>query len=112
MNNSRKGINYLLDASGVVLIAVSIYCFWNAYRIRQQLLERAGNDPFAVVFIDKIEPRTTGGIQSEVITLNYQRLRNENAGWILIIAGIILILSALALRRKRDFQTLGISESK
>lgn len=57
MSNSRWPINVLL-LIGVILVAVSVYCFWNAHQIEQQQLEKAGDDPFVRVFTDKIQPET------------------------------------------------------
>ena len=96
-----RPISNLLFAVGLVFVAVSIYCFWNAYQIRQQQLQKAGDDPFVMVFTDKIRPEDTGRGNDEMKRLNNQRLRSENTGWLLIISGPGLLVAISALKSWR-----------
>jgi hypothetical protein len=100
MRNIRP-ISNILSALGVVFVAVSIYCFWNAYQIRQQQLQKAGDDPFALVFTDKIQPEDRGSGIDEMTRLNNQRLRSENTGWLLIIIGVGSLVATSALKSWR-----------
>jgi hypothetical protein len=100
MRNSRPIIN-ISFALGVVFVAVSIYCFSNSHQIRQQQLQKAGDDPFVMVFTDKIQPEDTGRDNDEMIKLNNQRLRSEKTAWLLMISGVGLLISTSALKSWR-----------
>ena len=113
MRNLRWNISQVLIALGVVLVTVSIYCFWSAYRIKQQQLQKAGDDPFTLVFSDKIQTEATGTGDNEMSRLNGQRLRNENAGWYLIISGVGLLVATSAFEGwRRKSITLNLKEKQ
>ena len=110
MNQIVGHIIRALLISGVVLIAISAYCFWHAYRIKQVLIERAGDDPFAMVLIDEPQP-TVGGQENEVQILNHRRRADEKTGRILLVGGMIFSsVGAVARARTRRPQTLGLSD--
>ena len=103
-------MSYLLLILAFGAIGASISCFWRVYKIRQELFERAGDDPFAIALTDQTEPKNRGGTLDDVLRLNRERVRYRRAGQVLIISGIVLAISALALRPKRKgIQTLGMS---
>jgi hypothetical protein len=113
MKKSRKMVSSLLIAAGIIAIVISALCFWNAYKIRQQLLGMADDDPFAMVFTTKIEPEVQGGKPNEIIILNNRRIRNENRGWWLIISGSLMTLAGAGIRKEREsIKTLGIAVNK
>jgi hypothetical protein len=75
----RKPFNQLLLVLATLAIGVSVSCFWNAYKLRQK---EAGDDPFAIVLIDKVESRTPSGVRDEVLGLNRKELGiNEPDGF-------------------------------
>jgi uncharacterized membrane protein YidH (DUF202 family) len=109
----RTPISNVLAAIGAVFVVVSIYCLWNAHKIRQQQLQLAGDDPFAMVFSDKIQREDTGTGNDEMTKLNNQRLRSENRGWYLIIGGVGLLVAGSALKGwRRKPLTLGLGEDR
>lgn len=113
MRNLRRNISKVLMAIGVFFVAVSIYCFWNAYQIRPQQIQKAGNDPFVMVFSDKFQPEDAGTNHDEMIKLNNQRLRRENTGWYLIIGGVGLLAATSVMRSwRRKSIALGIVEKR
>ena len=111
MRNYERLISNLLLVIGTVSVAVAINCLWNAYKIKQEQLLKAGDDPFIMVFTDKVEPENTGTGNDGMIRLNNQRLRNENRGWILIISGVSLFAIASGLKAWGNRPvTLGLEE--
>ena len=113
MRNATRHVSSLLFTLCVLLAALSVYSFWNAHEITRLLVEQAGDDPFAMVYTDATEVSPTMSQQyRELIMLNIRRRRSESAGWLSMVAGVLLLSSASILRaRKRTPQTLGISES-
>lgn len=111
MRYLRRSISKVFFAIGVLFVAVSMYYFWNAHQIKQQQLERADDDPFVIVFTDKIQPEDTGRRDDEMTRLNNQRLRSKNRGWLLIISGVGLLVTISALNSwGRNPVALGIAE--
>ena|SRR5215472_9360055 len=98
MRDFRGLISNVLITIGAIFVAVSIYCFWNGRQIRQQQLQKAGDDPFVMVFTDKIQPEDARNANAEIIRLNNQRLRSENRGWFLIISGVGILIAISALK--------------
>jgi hypothetical protein len=99
----------ILFAIGLVSVAVSIYYFWDAYQIKEQQLQRAGGDPFVLVFTDQLQTEESGTGDNEMTRLNNQRLRSEKRGWLLIISGVGLLVAATALKSwRRKPVALGI----
>jgi hypothetical protein len=99
MKNSRKKVSIALFAAAIAIIAVSVYCFWKVRIIREQLWERANNDPSAALLLmDKVDPEIMAIVPSELVSLNDSRSRNEKAGWVSMILAIILLISSLTLR--------------
>ena len=101
MRSIGRPISNILFVIGVVSLAVSIYYFWDAYQIKQQQLQRAGDDPFVMVFTDKIQPEDSGMGDNVMTRLNNQRLRSEKRGWLLIISGVGLLVATAALKSWR-----------
>jgi hypothetical protein len=101
MRNLRDQISNILFAIGAVFVIASIYFFWNAYQIGQHQLQEAGDDPFVMVFSDKIQPEGGGRGNDEMTRLNNRRLRSKNAGWLLIISGVVLLAATSALKSWR-----------
>jgi hypothetical protein len=113
MRGFRRSISKVFFALGVLFVAVSIYYFWNAYQIKRQQLERAGDDPFVIVFTDKSQPEDTGRGDDEMTKLNNQRLRSKNRGWLLIISGVGLLIAISALKNwRRKPVALSIEEKR
>jgi len=113
MRNFRGPISNVLFTIGAFFVAMSIYCFWNAHQIRQQQLQKAGDDPFVMVFTDKILTEDARKDNDEIIRLNNQRLRSENRGWFLMISGVGILVAVSALKVwKRKSVTLNIIEKR
>ena len=111
MKNHRRLISNVLFAICAVLIAVSMSCFWNANQTKQRQLQKSGDDPFTIVFSDKIQSEHTGTGSDEMTRLNNQRLMSENRGWISIISGVGLLVIASALKAwRRKPVTLRLEE--
>jgi len=100
MRDGRKKVSVALFGAAIAIIAVSIYCFWNAHRITEHLWEMANEEPSAALLLmDKADPEIMAIAPRELIRLNDSRSKNKQAGLILVMLSIILLISSYRLAR-------------
>jgi hypothetical protein len=102
MRDGRKKVSVALFGPAIAILAVSIYCFWSFHKITEQLWEMANEEPSAALLLmGKADPEIMAIAPRELIRLNDYRSKNKQAGLILVILSIILLISSLTLRTWR-----------
>jgi hypothetical protein len=112
MKNGRKKVSIALFAAAIAIIAASVYCFWKANIITEQLWERANDDPSAALLLmGKADAEVMAIAPPELVRLSDYRSRCIKAGWISIILAIILLIASLTTRTLRRGKHLGLEET-
>jgi hypothetical protein len=102
MRDGRKKVSVALFGAAIAIIAVSIYCFWNAHRITEQIWEIANEEPSAALLLmGKSDPEIMAIAPRELIRLNDRRSKTKQAGLILVILSIVLLIASLTFRTWR-----------
>jgi hypothetical protein len=93
MRDSRKKVSLALFGAAIAIIVISVYCFWNARRITEQLWEMANEEPSAALLLmGKATPEIMAIAPRELVRLNDDRSKNKKAGWVLIHWNLSLLI--------------------
>src|SRR6185312_8131705 len=98
MRDGKKKVSIVLFGAAIAITAISVYCFWNAHRITEQLWEMANEEPSAALLLmDKADPEIITIAPRDLIRLNDYRSKSKKVGLILMVLSITLLISSLTL---------------